>query len=68
MDLPEIEAVERLNIGPDERLAVYIAEDITMDTFARLRAEVARWAAIDSARVAVFSGGVELKILTTEEA
>ena len=66
--LPDIEAVERLNIGPGERLAVYVDSDVDQDMAQRLVAHVAKWADIAPERVAVFAQGMELKILTSEEA
>jgi broad specificity phosphatase PhoE len=66
MDLSDIRAVERLNIGPDERLAVYVDGDVDQEMAQRLVAHVAKWADIAPERVAVFAHGIELKILTPE--
>jgi hypothetical protein len=68
MDLSEIKAVERLNIGPDERLAVYVDERTTHDQARLLIDHVAKWADIAPERVCVLAHGCELKILTPEEA
>jgi len=67
MDLPEITAVQRFTLGPNEHLVFRSDQRLTEDMADRLKVRAARTLNIPPSRVLVLGDGWTLETLEIEE-
>jgi len=66
--LPEIESVYRLSLGTNDRLAVMVKGDVTKEQVEVLRKTITGWLDASVGQVAIFANGIELAVITQEQA
>lgn len=64
--LVDIESIQRLTLGPDERLAVIPGSHMPQEIVNRIKRDIAAWIKCGENQVAIFPPGTKLEIISKD--